>query len=117
MLELFKQCTRCKKELPNTPDYFAPQNRCCRKCLNEKRREQYYTDPEGSKKEARDWYHANIDKGREIGRRSRRNNSERAKQNSLDWAKQNPDKVKEIKKRERIKNAQKYRDVQDGAAI
>lgn len=88
MAEL-KRCTKCKRELPATTEYFYSDKSkrhgvgtWCKVCTNARNREQYAEDPDKYRERQRNTYAQNPDKIRE--RRRSYNEKHRSKKHEYD---------------------------------
>ena len=111
-----KLCTKCKKELPATAEYYFKEPKGkhglrskCKQCLNEARKEcraknremhlanqrrYYHKTSEKRREEMRKYYWSNPEKSCERVRNWNANNPERARENNKKWVKDNPDKAR-----------------------
>lgn len=126
-----KPCSKCKRELPATSEYFAPRPGSkdglrgqCRECMHLRRLTYYaehrdaalaYTrqwnreNKERVRENKRHWEQANREKINQRNRELRQENPDRYRSYSRKWAAANPDKVRAIQKRWLTKNRDKAR--------
>lgn len=94
-----KTCSKCKRELPATLEFFHKKMKSispmCKNCKREYSKKLRIESRDKDRERQKKWYMENTDKVMAA---------------SIKWKRKNPDKVREIRKKYRMKNRDKLRE-------
>lgn len=93
-----KVCTKCKRELLKTTDYFYKKGNGltaqCKSCVNLHTKERRLANPEKAKQQRKERYARTAEKSREYSRQYRKTHFEECRERDRRWRLQNQEKLK-----------------------